>query len=138
MQYDRSAHCVHCHRYHIVRATKYRHRVPVGDPRLRVRTVCRRVRRGNGVSILHGVLSGDRARMSVSVPPKLAVSDLVRRMKGRSSHRVRRGFPEIRGRCRGRRCRGRGHFPATAGAITDGPVLQYPGSHLPDATGASR
>ncbi|MCY4243033.1 MAG: transposase, partial [Rhodobacter sp.] len=56
-EYDRSAHCVHCHRYHIVWSTKYRHRVLVGDPRLRVRAVRRQVRRGNGVSILHGVLS---------------------------------------------------------------------------------
>ena len=138
MQYDRSAHCVHCHRYHIVRATKYRHRVPVGDLRLRVRAICRQVCRGNGVSILHGVLPGDHARMFVSVPPKLAVSDLVRRMKGRSSHRVQRGFPEIRGRYWGRRFWGRGYFPATTGAITDGPVLQYLDRHLPDATGASR
>ena len=138
MQYDRSAHCVHYHRFHIVRATKCRHGVPVGDPRLRVRTVRRRVRRGNGVSIPHGALPGDRARMSVSVPPRPAVPDPVGGMRGRPSHRVRRGFPEIRGRCRGRRFRGRGHFPATAGAITDGPVLQYPDSHLPDATGTSR
>ncbi len=93
MQYDRSAHCVHCHRYHIVRATRYRHRVLTGGPAVRVRAVRRQ---------------------------------------------VRRGFPEIRGRCRGRRFWGRGHFPATTGAITDGPVLQYPGRHLPDATGASR
>ena len=77
MQYDRSAHCVHCHRYHIVRATK-----------------CR--------------------------------------------HRVQREFPEIRKRYWGRRFWGRGYFPATTGAITDDLVLQYPGRHLPDATGASR
>ena len=76
--------------------------------------------------------------MFVSVPPKLAVPDPVGGMKGRPSHRVQRGFPKIRRRCRGRRFWGRGYFPATAGAITDGPVLQYPGRHLPDATGTSR
>ena len=138
MQYDRSAHCVHCHRYRIVWSTKYRHGVLVGDLRLRVRAICRQVRRGNGVSILHGVLSSDHVHMVVSVPPKLAISDPVGGMKGRSSHRAQRGFPEIRGRGRGRRFRGRGLFPATAGTITDGPVLRYPGRHLPDATGASR
>ncbi|MCY3996984.1 MAG: transposase, partial [Rhodobacter sp.] len=73
MRYDRSAHCVHCHRYRIVWSTKYRHRVLVGDLRLRVRAICRQVCRGNGVSIPHGVLPGDRARMSVSVPPRPAV-----------------------------------------------------------------
>ena len=138
MRYDRSAHCVYYHRYHIVWSTKYRHRVLTGDLAVRVRAICRQVRRGNGVSIPHGVLSSDHVHMFVSVPPKLAVSDLVRRMKGRPSHRVQRGFPEIRRRYRGRRFRGRGYFPATTGAITDGPVLQYPGRHLPDATGASR
>jgi len=93
---------------------------------------------GNGVSIPHGALPGDHVHMSVSVPPEPAVPDPVRRTEGRSSHRVQRGFPGIRRRCRGRRLWGRGHFPATTGAITDGPVLQYPDRHLPDATGASR
>ncbi len=122
-EYDRSAHCVHYHRFHIVRARRYRHRVLTGDPGLRVRAVRRQVRRGNGVSILHGALPGDHAHMSVSVPPRLAISDPVRRTEGRSSHRIRRGFPEIRKRYWGRRFRGRGHFPATTGTITDGPVL---------------
>ncbi len=123
MQYDRSAHCVHHHRYHTVRATGHRHRVLTGDPGLRVRAVRRQVRRGNGVSILHGVLPGDHVHMSVSVPPEPAISGPVRRMEARPSHRIRRGFPEIRKRYRGRRFRGLGHFPATTGAIADGPVL---------------
>ncbi len=72
----------------------------------------------------------------IRTPPKAAIYGPVRRMEARPSHRVRRGSPEIRKRCRGRRFRG--HFPATTAAITDGPVLQYPDSHLPDATGASR
>ncbi|MCY4242908.1 MAG: IS200/IS605 family transposase [Rhodobacter sp.] len=84
------------------------------------------------------MLPGDHVQMFVSVPPKLAISDLMHGMKGRSPHRVQRGFPEIRRRCRGRRFWGRGYFPATTGAITDGPALQYVDSHLPDATGASR
>ncbi len=123
MRYDRSAHCVHCHRYHIVRARRCRHRVLTGDPGLRVCAVRRQVRRGNGVSILHGVLPGDRARMFMSVSPKLAISSPVRGTEARPSHRARRGLPEIRRRYRGRRFRFRGHFLATTGAIADGPVL---------------
>ena len=45
----------------------------------------RRVRRGNGVSILHGALSSDHVHMFVSVPPKAAISDPVRRMEARPS-----------------------------------------------------
>ncbi len=114
MQYDRSAHCVHCHRFHTVRARRCRHRVLTGDPGLRVRAVRRQVRRRNGVSILHGALPGDRVHMSVSVLPKVAISGPVRRTEGRSFHRIQRGLPEIRRRYRGHRFRG--HFPATTGA----------------------
>ena len=53
--------------------------------------------------------------MFVSVPPKLAHSDLVRKMKGRSSHKMQREFPAIQKRYRGCRCWGRGIFqPPTA------------------------
>ncbi len=128
MQYDRSAHRVHYHRFHTVRARRYRHRVLTGDPGLRVCAICRQV---------YGKTS-DHVHMFVSVPLKVAISGPVRRMKGRPSHRIQREFPEIRKRYWGRRFWGRGHFPATTGAITDGPVLQYLDRHLPDATGASR
>ncbi|MEY8827515.1 transposase [Sedimentitalea sp. XS_ASV28] len=51
--------------------------------------------RENEVDILRGVLSSDHAHMFVSVPPKRAISDLVRKMKGRSFHKVQREFPAI-------------------------------------------
>jgi len=79
MRYDRSAHRVHHHRFHIVRLTECRCRVLAGDPRPRVRTIRRRACRGNGVGILHGVPSGDHVRMSVSVPPRSAIPDPVPR-----------------------------------------------------------
>lgn len=47
---------------------------------------------------IRGVLSADHVHMFVSVPPKLAVSDLVRLMKGRSSHKVQREFPQLKKR----------------------------------------
>ena len=54
-----------------------------GDIRLRVRDICRQVCREQRVDIIRGVLSADHVHMFVSVPPKLAVSDLVRLMKSR-------------------------------------------------------
>ena len=138
MQYARSSHCVYYHRYHLVWATKYRYKVLFGDVRFRVRAICRQVCGENGVDILHGVISRDHVHMFVSVPPKLAVSDLVRKMKGRSSYRIQREFPALRKRYWGRRFWGRGYFSTTNGAITEDIVLQYLDNHLPDATGASR
>jgi putative transposase len=102
MQYNAGKHCVFYHRYHIVWSTKYRYKVLTGALRVRVRDICRQVCAENEVDILRGVLSSDHVHMFVSVPPKLAISDLVRRMKGRSSYRVQREFPAIRIRVRAR------------------------------------
>ena len=83
MQYDTGKHCVFYHRYHLVWSTKYRFKVLRGQIRLRVRDICRQVCRENEVDILRGVLPSDHVHMFVSVPPKLAISDLVRKMKGK-------------------------------------------------------
>ena len=138
MQYDTGKHCVFYHRYHLVWSTKYRFKVLTGRVRLRVRDICRQVCRENEVDILRGVLSSDHVHMFVSVPPKLAISDLVRKMKGRSSHKVQREFPELRRRYWGRRFWGRGYFSTTNGAITEDIVLQYLEQHIANPTGASR
>lgn len=85
MQYDTGKHCVFYHRHHLVWSTKYWFKVLTGQVRLRVRDICRQVCRENEVDILRGVLSSYHVHMFVSVPPMLAISDLVRKMKGRSS-----------------------------------------------------
>ena len=138
MQYATSSHCVYYHRYHIVWSTKYRYKILSGDVRLRARDICRQVCVENGVEILHGVLSRDHVHMFVSVPPKIAIADLVRKMKGRSSYKLQREFPELKKRYWGRKFWGRGYFSTTNGAITEDAVLQYLDNHLPDATGTSR
>ena len=124
------------HRCHIVWSTKYRYKVLTGDIRLRVRDICRQVCRERGVDIIRGVLSADHAHMFVSVPPGLAISDLVQLMKGRSSHKVQREFPHLRKRYWGRRFWGRGYFSTTNGASTEDIVHQYLEQHIADHTGA--
>ena len=59
-------------------------------------------------------------------------------MKGRSSHKVQREFPQLKKRYWGRRFWGRGYFSTTNGAITEDIVLQYLEQHIADPTGASR
>jgi len=138
MQYDRGKHCVFYHRYHLVWSTKYRYKVLLGDVRLRVRDIIRQVCAENDVDIIRGVLSSDHVHMFVSVPPKLALSDLLRKMKGRSSHKVQREFPHLKTRYWGCHFWGRGYFSTTNGAITEDIVLQYLEQHIGNPTGASR
>ena len=102
MPYDTGSHTVFYHRYHIVWITKYRFKVLTGDLRLRIRDIIRQVCAELGVTIVKGVLSADHVHMFVSIPPHLSVSNVVRRMKGRSSHKAQREFPALKKRYWGR------------------------------------
>jgi putative transposase len=138
MQYNAGKHCVVDNRFHIVWSTKYRYKVLTGALRVRVRDMCRQVCAENEVDILRAVLSIDHVHRFVFVLPKVAISDLFRKIKGRSSYRVQREFPAIRKRDWGRRFWGRGYFSTTNGAITEDIVLQDLEQHIADLSGASR
>ena len=63
--------------------------------------------------------------MFIAVPPKHSLSDVIRRVKGRSSRRIQQEFPAIRNRCWGCHFRARGYFSTTSSAIIDNMILQY-------------
>ncbi len=109
-----------------------------GVIRERVREIIRQVCAENGVDIINGVLSSDHVHMFVSIPPSLSVSDFMRKVKGRSSHKIQLEFPALRKRYWGRHFWGRGYFSTTSGAITDDVILQYLEAHTPNSTDASR
>ena len=120
----------------MVWSTKSRYKVLLGDIRLRVREIIRQVCTQTDVDILRAVLSSDHVHMFVSVPPKLAVSDLMRLIKGRSSHKVEREFPQLKKRYWGCHFLGRGYFSTANGAITEDIGLQDLRNYISDLTDA--
>ena len=122
----------------MVWATKYRDDVPRGEVRQRVREVVRQVCAELGVTIVKGVVSGDHVHMFVSVPPQLAVSELMRRVKGCSARKIQQEFPALRKRYWGRHFWARGYFSTTSGNITDEVILQYLEQHIAKPTDVSR
>jgi putative transposase len=122
----------------LVWSTKYRFKVLRGLLRLRVRDICRQVCAQNGVEIIKGVLSADHIYTFVPVLPKLAINDLMRLMKGRSSYKIQQEFPQIKKRYWGRHFWGSGYFSTTKGAITENIVLQYLEKHIANPTDTSR
>lgn len=138
MQYDKGKHCVFYHRYHLVWSTKYRFKVMRGAVQHRVREITRQVCGENGVDILKGVVSTDHVHIFVSVPPKIAISDLMRRIKGRTAFKLFREFPQLKKRYWGCHFWGRGYFSTTNGAITEDVVLQYLEKHIQNPSGVSR
>ncbi len=64
--------------------------------RERIRDIIRRSCAEMGVHIVKGVLSRDHVHMFLSIPPQLALSTVMRRIKGRSTRRIQMEFPELR------------------------------------------
>jgi len=129
MTYTAGRHSIFHHRYHIVWAPKYRFKVLRGDVRLRVREIIRQACSEMGVTIVHGALSQDHVHMFVEIPPKIADSDFVRRVEGRSSRKIQQEFEHIRKRFWGQRFWARGYFSTTSGNITDEVILNYLDKH---------
>ena len=111
--------------YHIVWVPKYRYKVLRGAIRERVREIARQVCKELGVEIVSGVLSNDHVHMFVGIPPHIAVSQFVQRVKGRSSCKIQQEFPELKKRYWGCHFWARGYFCTTSGNITDDTILEY-------------
>jgi putative transposase len=110
-----------------------------GAMRERLREIIRQTCAELGVHIVKGCLAQDHVHMFLSIPPHLALSKVMQRIKGRSSRRIQMEYPELRKRYWGRRFWARGYFSATSGNVTDDIILQYLELHSKrDATGVSR
>ena len=139
MAYDRGCHTVFDQRYHTSSS-----RPNTGTTccaascACGVREIIRQVCAELGVTIVKGVLSRDHVHVFVAVPPQLAISELMRRVKGRSSRKIQQEFPAIRKRYWGCHFWARGYFSTTSGNITDEVILQYLEQHIAQPTGVSR
>jgi len=83
---------------HIVWVTKYRSHVLKGDIQKRCCVLLVQICDAEDVRILKGVVSKDRVHMLLEYPPSLSVSDLVKRLKGRTSRLLQQEFPELQKR----------------------------------------
>ena len=70
-------------------------------------------------------VSKDHIHMHIEYPPKLAISDLVKRLKGRSSRILQQEFPQLKKRYWGRHFWAIGYGVWSTGNITDEVVHEY-------------
>jgi putative transposase len=125
----RGSHNVHELHVHLVWGTKYRYKVLGGDIQLRCRDMIRQVCDTLDVRILKGVVSKDHVHLHVSYPPKLSISDLVKRLKGRSAKVLLEEFSELRRRYYGGHFWGIGYGAWSTGNITDEMIQAYLDHH---------
>ena len=125
----KSSHSVHQLQVHIVWSTKYRYAVLHGEVQLRCRDLIRQVCDTLDVRILKGVVSKDHVHLHLSYPPKVSVSDMMKRIKGRSARMLLDEFSELKRRYWGQHLWGIVYGAWSTGNITDEMVQEYLNHH---------
>ena len=130
MEYRYGSHTVYKIEYHFVWVTKYRYKVLQGDVGQRVRELVRQTCGAFEIRILKGVASKDHVHILVSAPPELAPSEIMRRIKGRTSSKLFEEFPALKKRYWGRHFWARGYFCATVGEVSEEMIKEYLEHHF--------
>ena len=130
MKYRSGSHTKYNIEYHFVWVTKYRYQVLKGDVGFRVRDLVRQTCEHLELEILKGVISKDHVHLLVSAPPTISASNIMKRIKGRSSIKLFQEFPQLKKRYWGQHFWARGYFCVTAGELTEGMIKEYLAHHF--------
>jgi len=123
--YRKGSHTVSRLTCHLVWVTKYRYHVLIGDVQKRCRELLIQGCEAEEVVILKGVISKDHVHMHIEYPPRTAISQLVKRLKGRSSRKLQQEFPKLQERYWGRHFWASGYGAWSTGNVTDEMVQEY-------------
>ena len=121
----RMGHTVSVLTAHIVWVTKYRFQVLKGDIQIRCRDLVKQICDTEDVKILKGVISKDHVHIHIEYRPSQSISDLVKRLKGRTSRRLQEEYPDLSKRYWGRHFWAIGYGVWSTGNITDEMVQEY-------------
>ena len=124
-EYRHGSHSIFAIHLHLVWITKYRKPVLVDDVAFQVREILREICRSESVEIIKGHISKDHVHLFVSIPPHVAISRLMQKLKGKSSHKLLHGFESLRRQYRGRHLWARGYFCSSSGNVTDEVIKAY-------------
>ncbi len=130
MEYRYGSHTVFNIQYHFVFVTKYRYQVLKADVGLKARELIRETCQAFEIEILKGVISKDHVHLLVSAPPNMGPSEIMRRIKGRSSTKLFESFRDLRKRYWGRHFWARGYFCVTSGNVTEEMIKEYLEHHF--------
>ena len=124
-EYRYGGHTVSRLTVHLVWVTKYRYKVLTGDIQKRCRELLVQVCDTEDVRILSGVVSKDHIHMHIEYPPSVSLSNLLKRMKGRTSRLLQKEYTELSKRYWGKHLWGIGYGAWSTGNITEEIVQEY-------------
>ena len=118
---------------HIIWCTKYRYKVLEGAVQKRCRDLIIQVCNSEDIKILKGVVSKDHVHMHIEYPTRISVSDIVKRLKGRSSRILQLEFPHLKNTYWGKHFWSIGYGALSTGVITEEMVQEYLEHHKDDS-----
>ena len=87
---------------HLVWSTKDRYKGLEGDIKVRCRELLIQICESEDVQIISGVVSSDHIHLHVDYLPSISISNLLKKLKGRSSRKLQQEFPHLEKRYWGR------------------------------------
>jgi REP-associated tyrosine transposase len=112
-------------KYHFVWKTKYSYKILKGEIALRIRDILRNIATEKDIEMIRGNVRPDHIHILISAPAYIAVSKIAQILKGKSSHKLQKEFPDLRKRYCGQHLWARGYFCTTVGAVTEELLKQY-------------
>ena len=110
---------------HIVWVTKYRYKVLKGNIQTRCRELIIQICDSEDIRILKGVVSKDHIHMHIEYPPSKSLSDIVKKLKGRTSRKLQMEFKELSKQYWGKHFWAIGYGVWSTGNITEDTVDEY-------------
>ena len=110
--------------YHIVFIPKYRRKVLYGRIKKDVQEILKTLCRYKKVEIIAGAVCADHIHLSLSIPPKLSISEFMGYLKGKSALMIFDNYPEQGGKW-DRHFWATGYYVATIGNVTENAIKEY-------------
>ena len=123
--YRKTSHSVYDLKYHFVWITKYRKPVLFGNVGTRLRDLIREICKTMDIEIIKGHVSKDHVHLFLSIPPYHSVSQVIGRIKGKTSRKLLSENRQLAKKSWGRHLWARGYFVASSGNVTDEVIAQY-------------
>lgn len=117
---------------HIVWITKYRYKVLKGDIQQRCRSLIVQTCDGLDIRIQKGVVSSDHVHILLEYPPKLSISEIVKKLKGRSGRLLLKEYSSLKRKYWSGHLWGIGYGAWSVGSQTEEQVKQYLEHHRPN------
>ena len=96
-----------------------------GETKRDLRDILKKLCEMKGVQIIEGKICVDHVHMYVAIPPKLAVSEFMSYLKGKSTLMLFDRHPEYRARKSDKHFWARGYYVATVGNVNEATIIEY-------------